>query len=408
MSYINLIKTNNAFGLYWVGNTFSLLGNALFSVALPWIVYKMTGSAIALSISIILQMLPYILFGLISGAFIDRFDQKKLMVAANLFRTIVFITLLLLYLTESASLYFIYFSIFLLSFLSMIFLICEQGIIQRNVKSDLLTAANSLMSVSKHTIDFLGKIMSGLILTLFTIPITLSIIAVCLLFSVLIISFAKIGGGSSREVTSEKKSITSEIKAGFKVILDNRMLKINILYLFILNIAVAPLSVALPFIAGSTHFEAFGLGLMVAFLSLGSLVGAYVSVPLSKRCKASMMVPLSVILYSTLVPFVSTPINLYVILAIFFFIGLVSDLGIILINTEFQKIVPKQFIGRVSSFRTTSLRVAVPLVLVISSLLFSQIGIFSTMAIFSGFSIILTILVLTAKQKVTDDQKLVS
>ena len=74
------------FRKYWAGQTISNLGSAITGFALPLIVYKVTGSALNLGISTATSFLPYLLFGLVLGAWVDRVDRKRLMIATDLAR----------------------------------------------------------------------------------------------------------------------------------------------------------------------------------------------------------------------------------------------------------------------------------------------------------------------------------
>jgi hypothetical protein len=65
-------KLNSDFWKYWTGQTISNLGSSVTLFALPLLVYKLTGSAINLGITAAAEFLPYLLFGLILGAWTDR------------------------------------------------------------------------------------------------------------------------------------------------------------------------------------------------------------------------------------------------------------------------------------------------------------------------------------------------
>ena len=85
-------------GLFWIGGLVSLLGDSVLNVALPYYVYQRTGSAAATGALAIAQALPQVLIGSVAGVFVDRWDRKRTMVAADLLRAGL---LLLLPLTAS-------------------------------------------------------------------------------------------------------------------------------------------------------------------------------------------------------------------------------------------------------------------------------------------------------------------
>ncbi len=69
------------FWKFWTGQTISNLGSSFTFFALPLLVYKLTGSAVNLAITTAVEFLPQLLFGLVIGAWVDRVDRKRLMIA---------------------------------------------------------------------------------------------------------------------------------------------------------------------------------------------------------------------------------------------------------------------------------------------------------------------------------------
>src|SRR5437016_12497964 len=80
---------NSDFWKYWTGQTISNLGSSITIFALPLLVYKLTGSALDLGIATAATFLPYLLFGLILGAWTDRVDRKRMMIGTDIARALV-------------------------------------------------------------------------------------------------------------------------------------------------------------------------------------------------------------------------------------------------------------------------------------------------------------------------------
>src|SRR5881628_385950 len=89
-------KFNRDFWKYWTGQTISNLGSSVTLFALPLLVHKLTGSAINLGISGAADFLPYLLFGLILGAWTDRVDRKRMMIFTDIARAMIVATIPLL------------------------------------------------------------------------------------------------------------------------------------------------------------------------------------------------------------------------------------------------------------------------------------------------------------------------
>ncbi|HSK37002.1 MAG TPA: MFS transporter [Actinomycetota bacterium] len=69
------------FGRFWLGQTISNLGSSFTMFALPLLVFNLTGSPVNLGITTAAEFVPYLLFGLVIGAWVDRVDRRRLMIA---------------------------------------------------------------------------------------------------------------------------------------------------------------------------------------------------------------------------------------------------------------------------------------------------------------------------------------
>ena len=72
------------FFVIWTGQAFSLFGSALVQFALAWWLTKSTGSATVLATATLVGLLPQVLAGPFIGALVDRWDRKRIMIAADL------------------------------------------------------------------------------------------------------------------------------------------------------------------------------------------------------------------------------------------------------------------------------------------------------------------------------------
>ena len=76
------------FRLLWTGMSVSLLGDGIFFVALAWQVYALSNVPTALSVVGIAMTVPTIAFLLLGGVISDRFDRRRVMLAADVLRGI--------------------------------------------------------------------------------------------------------------------------------------------------------------------------------------------------------------------------------------------------------------------------------------------------------------------------------
>src|SRR6266568_5013797 len=129
-------KLNSDFWRFWTGQTISNLGSSFTQFALPLLIFKLTGSAINLGLTTAAAFLPYLLFGLVIGAWVDRVDRKRLMIGTDVLRAAVIASIPLLASIDRLSVEWIYVVSFLSTTLSICFNSAEFAAIPSLVPSE--------------------------------------------------------------------------------------------------------------------------------------------------------------------------------------------------------------------------------------------------------------------------------
>src|SRR5689334_22907494 len=82
------------FALLWFAGLISVAGNWMLRIALPIVVLQMTGSVAAISGVVMATVAPTLLFGLVAGVFVDRWDRRWVMVVASLLQGVLLLPLI--------------------------------------------------------------------------------------------------------------------------------------------------------------------------------------------------------------------------------------------------------------------------------------------------------------------------
>jgi MFS family permease len=80
---IQRLRDDRDFRRYWLSRVTSLSGSVITLVAMPVLVYRLSGSALLTALVTGLEAAPYLLFGLFAGALADRWNRRVVMVAAD-------------------------------------------------------------------------------------------------------------------------------------------------------------------------------------------------------------------------------------------------------------------------------------------------------------------------------------
>jgi MFS transporter, DHA3 family, macrolide efflux protein len=174
------------FSLLWVAQLVSTIGSSLTDLAAGILVFRITGSALSVGLMLLATALPTLVVGLLAGVFVDRYDRKKIMIAADLIRfglvaTIPFfigVNYILLYVIVAIN-----------SGLKQFFDPAEESVLPDIASDEELAAANSFLSISSFGSTAVGFAAAGLLASQFDIEwafwidsVTFLVSAACIVF----------------------------------------------------------------------------------------------------------------------------------------------------------------------------------------------------------------------------------
>jgi MFS family permease len=258
----------------WFGMVFGAAGQWIEQVALSWLVYEMTGSALMLGLINGVRAVPFILTSPIAGVAADRMDRKRLMVISQLFLAAAAITLSTLIATGMVQLW----HLFAFTILTGVAWSFDQPVRQAllpNIvpKKDLLNAI-SLGSSAMHMMRFIGPAIAGLLIAAFGVSSNF------LLQGVAYVGVAMMSQRLNLPPVSangERESMFQSMAAGLRYVRFNNI----VLALMVLNVFAAtfyaPYMSLLPVFAKDIlGIGPEGLGFLVSAAGLGSMTSALV------------------------------------------------------------------------------------------------------------------------------------
>jgi MFS family permease len=94
-AYLRLVRTNRNFRLLWNAQIVSEIGDWLYSIAIYSLLFELTGSARSVATALVLQVLPQLFVGPTAGVVNDRMSRKRVMILADLGRSVVVLGMIL-------------------------------------------------------------------------------------------------------------------------------------------------------------------------------------------------------------------------------------------------------------------------------------------------------------------------
>jgi predicted MFS family arabinose efflux permease len=136
------------FGRLWAASAVANIGDGVTLVAGPLLVASLTTDPAAVAGAVFAQQVPWLMFALISGAWADRLDRRRLVVTVDLFRACALAGLVILIATGTVTVWLIYATFFLLGTGETLADTAASAFVPAIVPADSLPAANSLMSAT--------------------------------------------------------------------------------------------------------------------------------------------------------------------------------------------------------------------------------------------------------------------
>src|SRR5436190_13363680 len=154
------------FWKFWTGQTISNLGSSFTAFALPLLVYQLTHSPVYLAVSTAAAFVPYLLFGLVIGAWVDRIDRKRMMILVDLGRGAAIASIPAFDYAGILSIWWIYAVAFATACMTIAFDSGEFAAVPSLVPKDNLVTANGRIMASYQAASVAGPLLAGLLVAL--------------------------------------------------------------------------------------------------------------------------------------------------------------------------------------------------------------------------------------------------
>lgn len=199
--------TVKPFLFLWLAEIFSQVAMNMMNFILIIVAFNITQSNTAVSGIVLAFTIPAIIFGILAGVYVDRWNKKRVLFFTNLIRGLLMIPLVFLN-GDLAALYFI---TFVVSIFTQFFIPAESPMIPVVVKKELLFAANALFGIGIYGSILIAYALSGPTLVFFGQDNVFLGLALLYLIASFFVLFIKV---KNKDVDPKAKiSITTPISA---------------------------------------------------------------------------------------------------------------------------------------------------------------------------------------------------
>lgn len=278
-----LLRRNRSFRNFWTGQTISLFGDEITLLALPLLaVLELNAGAAEMGLLGAAAVAPNLLFSIHLGAWADRRRRRKaLMVAADLIRALLLLTIPAAALLGVLSLAQLYVVAFATGSLSVLFSVAYNVVFVRLVARDEYIDAGSLLNGSRAVSIVAGNGIAGLLVHWFSAPFALFLDASSYLASAFFVGRAEV-----REAPTEADAPREGegAVAGIRYLARTPAIRACLLAAATLNLFNFGFYALLVLYATETlGIGAGAIGLAFAVGGVGCMLGAASAGPLSRR-----------------------------------------------------------------------------------------------------------------------------
>jgi MFS family permease len=263
--------SNRNYRRYLTGQSISLVGTWMQTIAQSWLVLQLTGSGTALGLVVALQTLPTLVLGPYGGVIADRMDKRRLMIALQSVMGVLALLLGLLTITGAVQLWQVYVLAFVLGLNNCFENPARQSFVLEMVGSDDLRNAVSLNSVLVNVARAVGPAVAGLVIATGGIGLCFLINAAS--FVAVVTSLLRLDVSAlSRSIPTPRAP--GQLREGLTYVRRTPRLAVPLLMMALVGCLAYEFQVVLPVVASETFAgDAWTYGFLTAAMGAGAVVG---------------------------------------------------------------------------------------------------------------------------------------
>jgi MFS family permease len=366
----------------WSAQTISQFGTQITVLALPLAaILVLDASAFEVALLSTVEFLPFLLFALPAGVWVDRLHRKPILVVADLLRAGILLSIPVAYALDALTIWQLYVVGFGTGVCTVFFDVAYQTYLPSLVERESLVEGNSKLEVSRSGATLAGPGVAGILVGAITAPYAILVDAVSFVGSALLVLRIR-----RRETVPErtaKPSMRREIVEGLRYLFGHwyqRPIAITVAVSNFFNTLM--FSIFLVYLVRELELSAQVIGLVFAVSNVGWLLGAVAAGRLSNVLGVGKVLVGSALLFGPallLIPAAphSQPIPFIVAgLMLATFAGIVFNVTGLSFT---QAIVPDRMLGRLNATRRFIVWGVIPLGTLTGGALGSLIGLRETL-----------------------------
>ncbi len=368
----------------WSGQTVSQFGSQISGLALPLVaILVLDASAFEVAALGVVEFLPFVLFTLPAGAWVDRLRRRPILVISDWGRAVALATVPLAYFLDALTLTQLYGVGFVVGGFTVFFDVSYQSYLPSLVRREQLTDANGKLEVSRSAAQTAGPGVAGVLVSVVTAPYAVLADSLSFVASALFVTWIKREEPLPADPTGNRERLRTEIADGLRFVVRHPIMRWNLVYVALANFfGNVMFSIFLVFAVRVLGLSPATIGLIGSLGSIGFLVGAIVAPRLASHFGVGP------VLVSTaaasgwsllLIPLASGDLVIPMLIASGLGVGFCAVVYNVTGISLMQAITPDRMLGRMNASRRFIVWGVIPLGMLLGGALGSTLGLRETL-----------------------------
>lgn len=340
------LRVSRDYRLLWFGELVSHTGRHITVVALPYQVFLLTRSPLAVGLIGLVQVIPLVLFSFVGGVIADRVDRRRLMAVAQAGLAICSLLLVIVTVADRTPLGFLYLLAAAIGAVSGLDSPTRTAAVPRLVGLEHLSSAIALEQTLFQVSDVVGPAIGGLVLAQFGLAWAYGVDALSFVVALVTVLMMR---PIPPEPDEERTGGFHSFREGFRYLRRRPVLQ-SVFYVDLIAMVLAMPRALFPFYAADIfRVGPQGLGLLYAAPGVGALLGALTSGWVHRVRRQGRAVLWSVVLWGAAVAAFGATRVFWLALVFLAIAGAADVVSAVLRSTILQGTIPDRLRGRLSS-----------------------------------------------------------
>jgi len=264
----------------WTGQSISEFGSQVSALAIPWLAAKeLHASPIQFSVIGLLAFLPFILFALPAGVWVDRLRRRPILIVGDASRAVLLLWVPVAWGLGILTIWQLYAIEFVVGIFTVFFDVAYQSYLPSLVERDQLIEGNSKLQTTAAAANTVGPGLAGVLIAVFTAPYAILVDAASFVVSTaFMIPIRRRETPPERKEGAPKPKMLPELKEGVLFVVQHRWLKWIAAATGSSNFfGSVVMSIGVLYMARTLQMSAFAAGTVMAGFGVGSIVGALIA-----------------------------------------------------------------------------------------------------------------------------------